>query len=305
MVKMRRKRTVKSRLIRLGFYLLFFALVGWICLDYVAPYMIIGKQNRTDNRTPESIGLKYEAMRISTRDSLELDAFYIPSSLDTTYGTFLVLHGIGACKEYMFGIASALSQEGIAVLLYDSRGHGKSTGEFLTYGFLEKHDVSDIITHLDATHPTKRYGIWGVSYGGAVALQAMAIEPRIDIGVIESTFSTVREIVFDYKKRMLGIGWHWVSDRVLERGAEIAGFDPEQVKPEESCKQIKQPIIMAHGSIDGNISVEYGKRNFANLASHDKEFVLLEGGNHNDMWHVGGQAYGEKLLGFIRARWAK
>lgn len=272
-------------------------------MDFVLPHMIIGRQHRTDSKTPAEWNLAYEDVTIIASDSIQLEGFYIPSQLDTVYGTFLVLHGIGACKEYMIDLGYTLSSQGINVFVYDSRGHGKSTGDYLTYGYKERNDVVDIINYLDKHYNTPRYGIWGASYGGAVALNAMSIDKRIELGVIESTFASVREVVFDYKKRLSGIGWHWLSDRVLDRAAAIAEFDPDAANPEDACRKITQPIIMAHGDSDRNISVEYGKRNFAALASADKEFYIVKGGDHNDMWAVGGEEYGQKLLGFIAERW--
>ncbi len=301
---MRRKRSPKKRLIRFGIFLLVVAIVGWIGLDHIAPMGVVGKQGRTDTITPAKYGLNFERMQIPTRDSIELAAFYIPSALDTSYGTFMVLHGVGACKEYMLHVGNKLAHEGINVLIYDSRAHGRSGGEYLSYGFREKYDAIDALDFLIKNRPASKYGIWGVSYGGAVSLQTLAIEPRLELAVIESSFSTFRETVFDYKKRITKIGWHWVADRVLYRCGQIADFNPDSIQPEQSCKHITQSIVLAHGDADIHIDLKYGKRNFANLASADKEFVLLEGGAHNDMWTVGGDEYVEKLLRFIRVRWA-
>lgn len=296
----RKKKRKRRRWRGLAIFTTVMLLLGYLAIEHVLPYIIIGRQTRTENITPADYDLAFDHLTVLTRDSTLLDAYYIPSSQDTAYGTIIILHGIGACKEYMLNLGSRLSHLGINALVFDLRGHGKSTGDYLSYGFYEKYDVIDLVNHLETRYGPTKFGIWGASYGGAVALQTLAIEDRLKFGVIESTFSTMREIVLDYKARIAGIRWQWLSDWVLRRAAEIGEFDPDEVRPDEACKQITQPMLLTHGEADIHISVEYGKRNFHNLASEDKELYLVPNATHNDVWVVGGEAYSMKLESFVR-----
>ena len=143
-------------------------------------------------------------------------------------------------------------------------------------------------------------GIWGNSLGGAVALQSLEYDERIQFGVIESTFTELDQIVIDYKKRMLGgFGFKFMSDYALKQAAEIANFNPDEVKPIESVKNIEQPILITHGDADENISYKYGQQLFDNLKSKDKEFVLVKGGGHANMYVKGGVEYKSKIMDFI------
>ena len=97
---------------------------------------------------------------------------------------FLVLHGFGSNCESPSVIqpARVLSEFGYVTLRFDMRGCGKSEGEFGRVICLEQ--VEDLGNALDflARHPAvdpDRIGVIGSSFGGAVAVYAGGINPRI------------------------------------------------------------------------------------------------------------------------------
>jgi dipeptidyl aminopeptidase/acylaminoacyl peptidase len=144
-------------------------------------------------------------------------------------------------------------------------------------------------------------GIWGQSLGGAIALQALAYDKRIQFGVVESTFSELKTIVYDYSERMFGFSIPWVNDYALSRAGDLAGFNPKEVSPATSAKRITQPTFMVHGTEDNRISIAYGEENYNNLASVQKEFVRVEGAKHTNVWRVGGSAYVDRVFNFLHS----
>jgi pimeloyl-ACP methyl ester carboxylesterase len=140
----------------------------------------------------------------------------------------------------------------------------------------------------------------GGSLGAAVALQAMEADPRISCGVVESPFATLREVVYDYMKRMSGIPARWVSDAALSRSGEIARFPVDSVRPEESARHITRPVMVVHGLMDLHISPDYGRRVYENLRSPEKEWVPVPQASHFTLTSVGGEAYKRRLIGFMK-----
>lgn len=286
--------------------------LGYIGIDHLAPYVILQPHRHLPEEhpdwypqgyLPEDNGLKAAALTIITRDSVPLEGYYIPTHLDSTRGCFILLHGIGAAKEQWYNLTKTLNAHSFDVFIYDSRAHGKSGGEYATYGFYEKQDVSDILDELtERFHPPK-FGIWGNSYGAAVTLQAMANDERLTLGITESGFARLDDIVYDYKKRMLGFGIRWISDRVLRRAGEIAHFNPDEVQPVEAAKLITAPVFIGHGDHDENINHQYGVEIFRNLATTHKELYIVEGAGHNNMQRTGGPQYMEAIMQFIDANW--
>ena len=135
--------------------------------------------------------------------------------------------------------------------------------------------------------------------GGAVALQALAIEKRLSFGIIESTFNTLENVIEEYSTDMLKFRSRWLVKRILSRAAQIAEFRPFDIKPVESCRQIEQPIFMVHGDTDEKIPIAFNLDNFNALKTTDKEFFIVKGAGHDNVSEVGGALYQQKLLDFL------
>lgn len=275
-------------------------IIGFVGVNNIAPLAIVQPPRINESITPQELELKSEDLHLTTADGVNLIGYWIQSDLDTSKGIIILIHGIGGCKEHFLNLAKELSKKGIESIVFDGRAHGKSGGEYCTYGFKEKHDIAQIVDKIKEQKPNLTIGIWGNSLGGAIAIQALEIEKRIQFGIIESTFTELNQIVFDYKKRTLkGIGIRSLSDHALKRAGQLADFDPQKVKPIESVKNIEQTIFLAHGDADENISPKYGQLLFDNLKTKNKKFTLVEGGGHFDLFEKGGIAYKNKIMDFI------
>jgi len=219
----------------------------------------------------------------------------------TPRANLIMLHGVGSCKEVYLGSAAELVKIGYNVMLWDQRAHGKSGGEFLTYGYHEKHDVSKAIDWLEAKSPGLPTGIYGNSMGGAIAIQSMAGNPGLRFGLIESTFTDLPTVANAYGRRMSGLPLPmWLSDYVLYRAGKIAGFEPFTVRPVEAAKKVTQPVMHIHGDADANINISHAHALFAAYASTDKTLYVVENGDHADLWEKGGEGYREVWFGFLR-----
>ena len=99
-------------------------------------------------------------------------------------GAFLVLHGFGSNSESQNVLqpTSILSEFGYVMLRFDMRGCGKSEGEFGRVICLEQvEDLGNALNFL-AQHPAvdpDRIGAIGSSFGGAVAVYAGGVNPRV------------------------------------------------------------------------------------------------------------------------------
>lgn len=266
---------------------------------YSAPYMILTPRKYNLSRTPEALGLPYEKVEIETSDSLTLRGYWIRRPGEKGKSTVILLHGIGGCKEHWLSTAAWLWAEGYETVLLDSRAHGESEGRYCTYGYFEKHDMQAVTDFIVQRKNGEPVGVWGNSMGGAVALQALAIEPRLQFGIIQSTFADFRTIVFDYQQRRLKIPWRWFADDGIARAAEMAHFEPDSIRPAEAARRIRQPILLAHGDADDRIRPEYGRQIFTNLASAEKEMHLIRGAHHLNVMERGGDAFKRTLTRFL------
>jgi len=282
------------------------AILDLIAIHFVAPYLVLKPYKVKTDVTPKHFDLAFESLNIEVEPNLHLKGYWTQSKTDSVRGIIIFAHGVGGCKESYIGVAEKLAKRGIETILVDSRAHGQSEGEYCTYGFYEREDISKIIDFIQTKQPNTPIGLWGSSMGGAIGLLALEKDKRLQFGLIQSTFTDLHQIVFDYKKRILkGFGSQFMVNYVLKRAGKIANFNPKEVRPIAAVKNIEQPIIMAHGDADENISYQYGQQLFDNLKSTDKEFYLVKNGGHVGLWDAGGVAFEEKMMRFIERQLGK
>lgn len=285
--------------ISIGF-VVFAGLSFYVLTQYILPYAILQPKRVTTENHLDIEEVPYKYINLESFDSVNLKGYRVPSLIDTTYASMILVHGIGGCKEHFTNLAISLAELGFESWIFDNRAHGQSEGKFSTYGYLEKKDVSKIISCIERENPDHKVGIWGNSLGGAIAIQAMEYDKRLDFGIVESTFTELRQIVYDYQARYcFGIGLEWICDITLNRARELTDFEPEKIKPIESVKRINQPIVIAHGDADKNIKFEYGQALFSNLSSTDKVFIRVEEGEHYGLMATGGENYANRLFKFL------
>ena len=287
----------------------------YIGIIHVAPYAIVQPprvipqqypQHFTRGTTPEEFGLNAAEIQVQVPDRLQnalitLNGWFVSASRDSIRGTIIFLHGVGGCKEQLLGAAEWLGVRGYNTVLYDSRAQGSSGGEFVSYGYYEREDVSAVIDTIQVRFGRHLpIGIWGNSFGGAVAILALEKDSRLDFGIIESTFASLPEITADYMQRMVGIGPRWLSDPALREAGKIANFLPWQIQPEQSAKEINQPILVIHGGADIHVKPEYGNRIFEAIPHKHKEWYLVPKAAHYDLWATGGLEYESRIEQFLK-----
>nr|WP_319397645.1 alpha/beta fold hydrolase [uncultured Carboxylicivirga sp.] len=299
---------MKKSKIRLLLFLVIAFIIAVGLFDYFGTRLIVDinggiysfKNRKNSFGTPEDFGLNSEKLSLETEDDIQLKCLLVNANTSEEKGTIILLHGIRGRKEHFYQLSKQLADSGYNSVLVDLRAHGESSGSYCTYGFKEKYDIKRVVEYLKSRKDVNNnIGIWGQSLGAAIALQSMGICQEIKFGIIESTFSDFKDIVHDYFKFYLGFDIPILSEYLIYRSKNVADFNPEEVKPCVSCTNITQPIIIAHGDIDDRIKIEYGRLNFKNVASLDKQFIEVKNANHVNLWQVGGDKYKSQIFKFL------
>lgn len=199
-------------------------------------------------------------------------------------GTVVVLHGVRLDKRSMLGVARELGASGYRVLLVDLRGHGASSGQYLTYGLTEARDVSQLLDALEARGAQLGpVGVHGFSYGGATALHLAATDARVRAVVAVSSFGSLRRAVRDYVRWQLPGLEPAVPDLFLDSavdfGAGWAGFDPDAAAPAKAAAASSAAVLIVHGSDDAQVSPDNARD--IEQATHGRaRLLLLSGETH-------------------------
>jgi dipeptidyl aminopeptidase/acylaminoacyl peptidase len=202
-------------------------------------------------------------------------------------GTVVLLHGVRMDKRSLAPMGAALAADGYRAVLVDLRGHGESSGRYLTYGSVEVQDISSVLDALRARGLTLGCtGVYGFSYGGAVALELSARDPRITAVVAVASFSTLREVVNDYRHKYLPaalsmIPSAWFQGAVDEAG-RIAQFDPDRIAPLRAVSRSSAALLLIHGTADTQVPLRHSQALFG-AATGNARLVTVAGAEHAAM----------------------
>jgi fermentation-respiration switch protein FrsA (DUF1100 family) len=159
----------------------------------------------------------------------------------------LVVHGIGDARAGSIRFASMFLKAGYSVLAPDSRAHGASGGEFVTYGLLEKFDALAWARWMKGEGCRKIYGL-GESLGASVLIQAAGLDPAFSAIAVECPFADLRE-VGEYR-----LGVPVLAKLVVGGGMLYARWfyrlDFREVAPLRAIQQTSTPVLLIHGLSD-------------------------------------------------------
>jgi dienelactone hydrolase len=134
--------------------------------------------------TPASYGLAYQDVAFRAADGVGLSAWYLPAR---NGAAVVLLPGAGSTRTAVLGQAAVLARHGYGALLVDTRGHGRSGGHAMDFGWWGGRDIAWAVSYL-ARQPGVRAGeiaVLGESMGGEQAIAAMGSDPRIRVVVAE------------------------------------------------------------------------------------------------------------------------
>ena len=189
----------------------------------------------------------------------------------------LYLHGARRNIEGSAFRIEQMRQLGFSVLAVDYRGFGQSTNELPSEEAVVE-DAQAAWDWLAKHHPGRPRYIFGHSLGGAIAVQ-LARQTPDELGlIVEGTFTSIPEVFKTFKW-----GWLPVTPLITQR------FDSAA-----SIAQVGSPVLVVHGSRDGLIRPELGRKLFEQ-AAEPKRWVLVEGGTHYSTNRVGQAQYREAL----------
>ena len=204
--------------------LVFCAALLVACTDFAAAQMPAWHVPATTDVTSRSV-------TFSSGDATLRGALFIPDS-ERPVPAVVVFHGASeplASTPLYRHLSVGLPQMGIAVLLFDRRGSGASTGKAdVPYQTLSDDGIAgaNAIRKLPEIDPAQ-VGYWGISQGGWLATLAAAHDPRAAFGVAVSAplVSPERQMEFAMSNRLRILGRGEADiDAMLDARHKLDGY---------------------------------------------------------------------------------
>ncbi len=249
---------------------------------------------------PQSIGdlpagLAGRSVQFPSESGATIHGWFIPGKKGK--GAIALMHGVHANRLSMLDRARFLSHAGYSILLFDFQAHGESTGEHITFGYLESKDAQAAVGFLRSSAPDEKVGVIGVSMGGAAALLA---SPPLEINaiVLEMVYPTINQAVSNRVTMRLG-KWSSVLTPLLTWQLKPRlGIDPDALRPIDKLRSIRVPKLFIVGAEDQHTTIEESREMFE-AALDPKELWVVNGARHVDLYPVARQEYEQRVLSFF------
>ena len=231
---------------------------------------------------PKDLDLPYETVRFPTRNELQLHGWWIPQKEGMNKPVLILLHGWRRNAERMMPYIQALN--GYNLFVFDSRNHGKSDSDTFSSMPRFAEDLIAALDHLDhdlAGRHSGKYGVIGLSMGGAAAIYAASLDDRLSAVVTVGAFANAADVMRrEYRKRH--IPYFPLVYLVFEYFQYHIGLRFKEFAPENNIGKSKARFLLVHGKLDETAPYSHAERLQAAACSGQAELLTLAGAGHSD-----------------------
>lgn len=253
--------------------------------------------------SPAALGYEVEELEFEC-DGVKLRGWWMPHPSPRAVAIFC--HGYVMNRAEGAGLAMSLHKEGVASLLFDFRGCGRSGDSKIGIGWPERNDVLAACRIAEAKAPGIPRVLVGSSMGSAAAAFAMADEPTAASAIVlDSCYSKLTAATLGWWEFLGGWPAKILFAPVILVAWPVAGFNPFRVDVAAAVSRIAAPILIIHGERDNLAPVHHAKRNYA-AAAEPKELVLFPNSYHSEARWGEPKAYLDSVLDFLKRHlWEK
>lgn len=207
-----------------------------------------------------------------------LDAYFARPTGRAVRAVVLICHGIGETVEHWLPVQRLFASEGVASLVFDYSGYGRSTGWF--GGPQCETDAIAAFSYLKALMPQHPIALLGYSLGSG---PAAAVIRRVDADrlILCAGFTSFRA------------------------AAESLGFPkfltltvPHLWRADENLREYRAPVLIVHGDRDELFPVKMAEE----LATYcESELLVVPNMTHNEPFYSPDIAYWGLILSRLKA----
>lgn len=237
--------------------------------------------------------LPKEEIFLESPNGYKIHSIWVP--LDGARKTVILLHGFTYTLYGSVKYVEFFRNRGFNVLMPDSRFHGKSGGNNITFGFYEKYDVKTWVDMIiEKTGTPECLGIHAESMGASIAMQHASIDNRASFYITDSIFSDMQDALAHRLKedyhlpRFPFIPFASLISRLL--GAMFFS----DISPEKIIPALTVPVFFIHGSADTYVPSYMSQRLFDKKKNNRK--IWIAPGAEHTMSYIDHKEEYEKLM---------
>lgn len=251
--------------------------------------------------------VNFRSLTVSSSDGLNLWAALVPAAESHRWA--ICVHGYRDSHESVGALGKHYAENGWNVLLPDQRGHGRSQGSYVGWGYDERLDLVAWINYIVRRDPEAQIVLHGVSMGAASVLMAAGgpLQEHVKAAVSDCAYTSVEQSM------------HHVMDRRVRKALAIptsapfallfsmlrrvtlrrAGYDLKNAAPIEAVGRSRTPTLFIHGGCDRTVPPEMMGKLYE-AARCPKRYLMVENAGHAESVGADPQRYWKAVDAFLK-----
>ena len=248
----------------------------------------------------------WQDIRMPSRFGYSLTGTFIPNQ-QTTDKTLIFLHGFSESRLAGLSYLNIYLNAGYNLLLVDSRAHGESGGQSVTWGVYEKHDVDQWVDWLRHRFPKGTIGMHGISMGAATALLHAGLNEsnkRVAFYIADSAYSDLESLLADQMSQRLQLPGNIPPQVLLPYANAVtylrARFTFGAASPLRVVQQVTTPVLYIHGEADRLVPASMSQQLYS-MTKGQRQIQLFPRADHVSSIYTDRSRYRTVVQGFARS----
>jgi fermentation-respiration switch protein FrsA (DUF1100 family) len=228
-------------------------------------------------------------------------ATYIPAAQSTTK-TVIISHGYKGNRETMANYAKMFHDMGFNALVPDDRGHGESSGDYITFGWLDRLDYLKWINRvINYVGTDSQIVLFGVSMGGATVemVSGESLPSQVKALIADCGYASIREELIYLLKQQYRLPKYPVEPLVSEINKRHSGFYLGSASSVDQLAKNDRPILFIHGGKDTYVPVKMAYENYR-ATKAPKQLWIVKNATHAESFWYDPEAYRRRVQGFLK-----
>jgi hypothetical protein len=254
-----------------------------------------GKKNR-----------QWQDVSIESRFGYPLKGTFIPNS-NPTGKTLIFLHGFTETRLVGLNYRYVYLNAGFNLLLVDSRAHGDSGGDSVTWGVYEKHDLDQWVDWIRQKYPSGIVGVHGISMGAATALLHAGLNEankRVSFYIADSSYSDFETLLESQIRQHLRLPGNLPPQLLLPYANIVAYINSRftfyQASPIRTVLNVTTPVLFIHGEADRLVPASMSQELFQATKGH-RQIQLFPRADHVSSLYSDRSRYRNVVQDFARS----